>query len=160
MSHLGLLWSTTVAMHVCRHCCSTSVSHQTSCWLAHGRCLPHVFTCAPNAVHVLRPYVGLPAAGYHYIMFFALLGGGLLFLALLLYFTGDIEFQRAVRTAAIHIRFHVVCGARDGMCWPAHAAASVPLCCCPLVGVPRCCCCAWQLCLGLMRPLVLFSTAR
>jgi MscS family membrane protein len=29
-------------------------------------------------------------------MFFALLGGGLLFLALLLYFTGDIEFQRAV----------------------------------------------------------------
>ena len=29
-------------------------------------------------------------------MFFALLGGGLLFLALLLYVTGDIEFQRAV----------------------------------------------------------------
>ena len=35
-------------------------------------------------------------AAYHYAMFFALLGGGLLFLALLLYFTGDIEFQRAV----------------------------------------------------------------
>lgn len=37
-----------------------------------------------------------PGAAYHYAMFFALLGGGLLFLALLLYFTGDIEFQRAV----------------------------------------------------------------
>lgn len=29
-------------------------------------------------------------------MFFALLGGGLLFLALLLYTTGDIQFQNAV----------------------------------------------------------------
>lgn len=45
---------------------------------------------------VTRPCsLPLPAA-YHYAMFFALLGGGLLFLALLLYFTGDIEFQRAV----------------------------------------------------------------
>ncbi|EFN53399.1 hypothetical protein CHLNCDRAFT_137199 [Chlorella variabilis] len=38
----------------------------------------------------------LQITAYHYAMFFALLGGGLLFLALLLYFTGDIEFQRAV----------------------------------------------------------------
>lgn len=35
-------------------------------------------------------------AAYHYLTFFVTLGGGLLFLALLLYFTGDINFQRAV----------------------------------------------------------------
>ena len=33
---------------------------------------------------------------YHYLIFFLLLAGGLVFLALLLFFTGDIQFQRAV----------------------------------------------------------------
>lgn len=41
----------------------------------------------------MRPFL---AAAYHYVMFFALLGGGLVFLALLLYFTGNIDLQKAV----------------------------------------------------------------
>ncbi len=40
--------------------------------------------------------VPAPGAAYHYATFFVMLGGGMLILALLLYFTGDINFQRAV----------------------------------------------------------------
>lgn len=73
--------------------------------------VPQPALAALHAAHALTADAEnhRPCAGYHYIMFFALLGGGLLFLALLLYFTGDIEFQRAVRSCLVLFTCAMLC---------------------------------------------------
>ena len=42
------------------------------------------------------PVQDVQLASYHYVTFFIIMAGGLFFVALLLYFTGDINFQRAI----------------------------------------------------------------